>query len=695
MDSEWEACQGSFVFCWRAVACAGIAASVLCAGTARGASRNGPPRFGVNYMLPCSGEYQRARRDGLDVDRQTAIDIGHLRRLGLNLVRIHFFDMEASTADGALVENGHVAALDSLIACCASNRIGVLLTPIAWWGRKDGRQGFSSCYTMPQMTSLPSARAAQCRFLREFAAHVNRVTGLRYADDPAVLGFECINEPLYATGSTDEEKTAYVNALVAALKSTGTAKPVYYNPWCGAAAAVARSAADGVSGNCYPNGGHGAGRFVCGPMLGLVDGSSLEKGDLFAGKRKMVYEFDAADTLTGYMYPAIAASLRAEGVSLAAQFAYDVLPFADENGFAPSHYLNLVYTPTAALSMAIAKELFAWLPSGTPYAPTFDRFRVGPFAVDAISDSSECVSETTFLYANGSTAVPPAPARLVRVWGVGSSPVVRTTGTGCFFLDRAAEGVWRLQLYPSVRLVADPFKPKAGEKKAVVLADKVTLTLDLPDLGASYSVLARQGGAAGRAQGGRVMLSPGDYALVREGRADAAAAWALDVPPYVAPAPCAGDPPPAWQPKAGEVHAEIAVADFVRTRNATCSVVLDGADFNGIRDDQVEGFVLRLQVRATRAETTRMEVQLDESNNRSWTAIVPIATEKRWVDVPLTSFVCRRREVQGRRVPDIRRARKVTLRIGRWLFPQAADRPHGLVVTGAAGVRPPVQRPQR
>ena len=84
---------------------------------------DGPPRFGVNYMLPCSGEYRRARRDGLDIDRQTAIDVGHLRRLGLNLVRIHFLDMEASTADGALVENGHVAALDSLIACCASNRL--------------------------------------------------------------------------------------------------------------------------------------------------------------------------------------------------------------------------------------------------------------------------------------------------------------------------------------------------------------------------------------------------------------------------------------------------------------------------------------------------------------------------------------------------------------------------------------------
>ena len=666
-----------------------VAVHTLCAGVTCEASVDETPRFGVNYMLPCSGEYQRARRDGLDIDRQIAIDVGHMRRLGLNLVRIHFFDMEASTADGALVDNGHVAALDSLIACCATNRIGVLLTPIAWWGRKDGRKGFSSHYTMPQMTSLPAARTAQCRFLREFAAHVNRVTGLRYADDSAVLGFECINEPMYAEGSTDEEKTAYVNALVAALKSTGTAKPVYYNPWCGAAAAVARSTVDGVSGNCYPNGGHGADRFVCGPMLGLVDGSSLEKGDLFAGKRKMVYEFDAADTLTGYMYPAIAASLRAEGVSLAAQFAYDVLPFADENGFAPSHYLNLVYTPTAALSMAIAKELFTWLPSGTPYAPTFDRFRAGPFSVDAVWDSSEYASDTAFLYANGSTAVPPAPARLARVWGVGSSPVVRTTGNGCFFLDRAAEGVWRLQLYPSVRLVADPFKPKDGEKKAVVLADEISLTLDLPDLGTSYSVRTRRGGSVMRAQDGRVTLPSGDYALVRDGVADASAAWAFDVPPYVAPAPYAGNPPPAWRPQAGEAHAEISVAGFIRTRNATCSVVLDGADFNGISDDQVEGFVLRLQVRATRDETTRMEVQLDESNNRSWTAVVPISTEQRWVDVPLTSFVCRRRDAHGRRVPDIRRVRKVTLRIGRWLFPQTADRPHGLVVTGVAGIRPP------
>ncbi len=646
------------------------------------------PRLGVNYMLPCAGEFQRARREGLDVDRQMAVDVAHLRRLGLSLVRIHFFDMEASTPEGGLVENAHVAALDSLIACCASNRISVVLTPIAWWGRKDRRQGFSSYYTMPQMTSLPEARAAQCRFLREFALHVNRVNGLRYADDPAVLGFECINEPLYADGSSDAAKTAYIDALVAAIKSTGTAKPVFYNPWCGAEAATARSTADGVSGNCYPNGGHGAGRFVRGPMLGLVGGSTLRRGD-FADKLKMVYEFDAADTLTGYMYPAIAASLRAEGVSLAAQFAYDVLAFADENENAPSHYLNLVYTPSSALSLAIAHRLFATLPAGTPYRPTADRLRIGSFALDAVRDTSEFVTATEFLYANDSSAVPPNAAALTRVWGVGSSAVVRTSGNGCFFFDKAADGVWRLQLYPSVRLIADPFKEKRGEKKAVVLGDRLSLTVNLPDLGGEFVVRTRTTAKASpvQATAGRVVLPPGDYALVRAPGWNDAAAWALDVPPYFAPPPFAGELPPEWKPKGEGVDAVIEVPNFVRTRNATCDVVMDGPDFDGIRDADLAGFVLRFKVRATHPETTRMEVQLTECNMWSWTAVVPISTEERWVDVPLTAFACRSREAQGRSVPDLRRVRKATLRLGRWLFPQSADRPHGLVVMAVVGVR--------
>ncbi len=68
----------------------------------------------------------------------------------------------------------------------------------------------------------------------------------------------------------------------------------------------------------------------------------------------MAYEFDAADTLDSYLYPAIAKMLRGESVEFAAQFQYDPLALADENRNWHTHYMNLVFTPKKALSFLIA-----------------------------------------------------------------------------------------------------------------------------------------------------------------------------------------------------------------------------------------------------------------------------------------------------------------------------------------------------
>ena len=61
----------------------------------------------------------------------------------------------------------------------------------------------------------------------------------------------------------------------------------------------------------------------------------------------MVYEFDSADMLTGYMYPAMVRAFRSGGVQFAAMFAYDMLATASRNLGWQTHYLNLVYTPPA------------------------------------------------------------------------------------------------------------------------------------------------------------------------------------------------------------------------------------------------------------------------------------------------------------------------------------------------------------
>ena len=189
--------------------------------------------FGVNYYPPFSVDYKAIRQKGLDFSVVMREDVAHFRRLGLTCIRIHCFDTQFSTHDGAFVENHHVSVLDELIALCASNGIYTVLTPIAWWGGTyaEDRSGFSNDYSMEEMTSNRSSWAIQARFLEEFGRHVNPFTGRRYADDPAILCFELINEPLYPPNHADTQVTDYVNALADGLRASGTKKPVFYNSW--------------------------------------------------------------------------------------------------------------------------------------------------------------------------------------------------------------------------------------------------------------------------------------------------------------------------------------------------------------------------------------------------------------------------------------------------------------------------------
>lgn len=80
---------------------------------------------------------------------------------------------------------------------------------------------------MPQMITDPAARAAQTNYLGQFLRHVNRVTGLAYKDDPAVVCLELINEPQYAPHTSDARGVDYINALADAVRATGCRKPVF------------------------------------------------------------------------------------------------------------------------------------------------------------------------------------------------------------------------------------------------------------------------------------------------------------------------------------------------------------------------------------------------------------------------------------------------------------------------------------
>jgi hypothetical protein len=507
--------------------------------------------FGVNYTTPFAHAYRAHQQRRVDLRRAIEADVAHLARLRLNAFRIHVWDREITDQRGNLIENEHLDLLDYLIARLKAQGIAIVLTPIAWWGTgypepdpKTG--GFSDYYTKCQLTADTVAWRIQANYLQQFIQHVNPYTGLAYRDDPDILAVEIFNEPCHRTAT--DTTTLYINTLVAALREAGLRKPIFYNISEGYHEAHGRAvcAADvqGITFQWYPT-GLVRGRMLESNMLPNVDHYAMPPAAFpeCQNKARLVYEFDAADVGGSYLYPAMARSFRAAGFQWATQFAYDPLFIADANTEYPTHYLNLVYTPAKALSLMIAAEAFRQLPRGIATGTYPESVRFGPFRVDAARNLSEMVTDTVFYYSNTTNTRPPHPELLRHVAGVGSSPVVRYEGSGAYFLDRLAPGVWRLEVYPDVFWIRDPFG-RTGLHRPVarLVMRERSMTVRLPDLGTHFTLTPLNPGNQHwpAVDAGTFGIRPGVYLLRAAQVASPDSSWLRPVPFYLPPVPDAG-----------------------------------------------------------------------------------------------------------------------------------------------------------
>jgi hypothetical protein len=356
---------------------------------------------------------------------------------------------------------------------------------------------------------------AQENYLQQFFKHINPYTKLSYRDDPDVIAMEINNEPQHS--GPKERTTEYVNIMAAAVKSTGWTKPIFYNiseSPAYADAVVKAKNVDGYSFQWYPT-GLVANHERKGNFLPNVDRYRIPFGDTIPAFKKgalMVYEFDAGDVMQPIMYPAMARSYRTAGFQWATQFAYDPLYTAYGNTEYQTHYLNLVYTPSKAISLLIASKVFQRLPRlksyGTyPADTTFDVFRVS-----YKQQLSEMNSEEEFYYTNSTSTKPKNISKLKHIAGVGSSPVVQYEGTGAYFLDKIDEGVWRLEVFPDAIQIRDPFE-KASPKKELVRIESRPhwIKLHLPDLTMQFSV----SGMLKTADTSGFLITPGVYHLTK------------------------------------------------------------------------------------------------------------------------------------------------------------------------------------
>lgn len=482
--------------------------------------------FGVNYTLPFAYGYRSHHTLKINIEKAIDQDVYHMARMGINAFRVHVWDTEISDSVGNLRDNEHLRLFDYLLAKLEERQIRIIITPIAFWGNgypdQDEHTGsFGEKYGKEGAVVNQQAFAAQERYLEQFFRHVNPYTKKTYASDPFVIATEINNEPHHS--GPQALTTAYVNRMMKAIQRSGWTKPVFYNisESPAYAAAVAQSDVNGFSFQWYPT-GLVSGHTLQGNLMPNVDRYIIPFDTIpaFKNKARMIYEFDAADVLQPYMYPAMARSFKTAGFQWATQFAYDPMGTAFANTEYQTHYLNLAYTPAKAISLMIAAQVFHQVPLYQSYGsyPADTAFRT--FKLSYHSQSSEMNADTAFYYANNSTSLPVQPDRLRHIAGVGSSPVVHYEGNGAYFLDQLSNDYWRLEVMPDVIAIHDPFDKTSLDKvvRRVVYVQHGMKIL-LSKIGADFTITALNEGNSyqPKVEAGAFDILPGTYLLRKSG----------------------------------------------------------------------------------------------------------------------------------------------------------------------------------
>jgi hypothetical protein len=633
--------------------------------------------FGANYCLPSALDYRAAKAIGADLKKLIRQDMTHFARMGWDALRFSFWgDWESSDAQGNLVVDDRLDLLDYTLAEAKKRGIYFLLSPIVtydarWPEMKEYPEahGFSRTYDRGKLGTDPDAIKAQTNYLRQILDHINPYTGVALKDEPSILFVEMINEPWHHPEDPAKAK-AYVDALVEAVRSTGCKKLTFHNVSQDfrMAPILRDSKVDGTTFGWYPS-GLNANHELKGNFLRYVDDYPAMRDPVLADKPRIVYEFDMPDTITGYAYPAMARAFRSGGIGMACMFSYDMLATAPYNLGWTTHLLNLVYTPKKAASAVIAAEVMRRLPAGKTYGPYPINRRFGDFRVSYEQDLAELVAKDAFMYSNDTTSRPPAPQSLKKIVGHGSSPLVSYKGTGTYFLDKLRDGLWRLEVYPDVLQVSDPFNDPSKDRPNFALTrPSWPMRIILPDLGSNFSAQGIDAGNASKAKAarGNILVRPGVY-LLRGPKAGSAAIperiGNLGLREFVCPPDLRANLPlifksarlaPLFIP-AYDVPI-LSASRSGEARNGPGRLVEGSApgqkalalststrmpeDFSVslyVGDRKLTGSKLSVRLRG-RAEGAKVRVVLVDRDGAAWASVIPAATEWQTVEVPLSEM---------------------------------------------------------
>ena len=479
--------------------------------------------YGTNYTLPFAHGFRAANALGIDIRTAIDRDVYHMSRMGLNAFRMHLWDAELADSVGNLVDNEHLALLDYLIAQLEKRGIDIILTAQTNFGngypeKNIDTGAFTYDFEKCRIHEDPKAIAAQEKYISALSKHKNPYTGKTYADDPSIISMEINNEPCHMSSSRQVKD--YINTMVKALRRSGWEKPILYNVSHNGDVVDGYYDADiqGTTYQWYPI-GLVAGRERKGNFLPYVADYNIPFSDCkrFDRMAKVVYEFDPADMLESYLFPAVARTFARNGFQWATQFAYDPIDLARFNTEYQTHYLNLAYTPQKALGMRIAAHAMA----NTPYEQNAKPVN---YPVDSIfnditlsytNNLALLNSTNEYIHTNSTDKMPVSPDSLLSIAGYGSSPLVEYSGRGAYFIDKIpGTDVWRLEVLPDVFYTSDPFgKPSLRREFAHIINATHPMSLKLPNLGESFAAqkISPERGQIILAKEGTITVNPGVY----------------------------------------------------------------------------------------------------------------------------------------------------------------------------------------
>ena len=493
--------------------------------------------WGVNLQTALNWEYEaRMRPCGIPLEagalkRIADRNLDELVRMHAGVIRMHLLPSDFSDAEGHLRDSVFLDVLDYTIAGCRARGLYVYLTLMNTMGHFYFKDSFMTGRDHRDWIVDPELVTKSARYIRELLERENRYTHVPYKTEPALALFEIANEPEYvdfaalnaearyaplrrtfeqwcgAQGYTGnlalhyrvfrhDQVRAYLDRMCAVIRDTGSKKPIAWNlNWPHMVAghedvfqAVAESGVDAVSFCLYPGQDDVQDPYWQHPVdlsgrnyLPFLDKNYADYdrlrwvlGKRFAGKAKVVYEYETFFNQSAYLYPAMARLFRSLGAQIAQMWTYSLTPTAEY--LSGSHHLNLYCTPQKAVSFTIAAELFAGTPRYTRFdAAGTDNRVYGPCAVSFTNNASLLQTADTYMQSRATAWAPfPPSLRVRRIVACGSSPQVSWEGTGAYFVE-AGDTAVEIEINPDSTFVLPPWNTlHKGPREKVCRLDSTT-----------------------------------------------------------------------------------------------------------------------------------------------------------------------------------------------------------------------------